>query len=204
MITVLFLLFSPVFFSPFPLPSLLYLHPFPDNKYLFSIYSQYSAVGIQSFQALPLDLAARPKLCIKSWLSLYHYRGQEQTLRNIIHIFKNFFQVYFIYFERERESTSRGGAERAGERIPSRVFSVSVEPNAGLDPIELWDHDLSWNQELDILTDWATRVPPRSVTHILKSRSGSSGVHDNLWGAKQCYLHTTYQCKRVCQSLTAS
>ena len=38
--------------------------------------------------------------------------------------------------ERERESTcahvSRGGAEREGERIPSRLCTVNVEPKAGL------------------------------------------------------------------------
>ena len=37
----------------------------------------------------------------------------------------------FIYFERERES--RGGAEREGERIPSRLHTVREEdPDAGL------------------------------------------------------------------------
>ena len=32
------------------------------------------------------------------------------------------------------ESTSRGGAEREGERIPSRLRAVSTEPDTGLDP----------------------------------------------------------------------
>ena len=30
---------------------------------------------------------------------------------------------------------SRGGAEREGERIPSRLCTVSVEPDAGLKPV---------------------------------------------------------------------
>ena len=55
----------------------------------------------------------------------------------------------FIYYEKERENTSRRGekgreretesaskgrAEREGERIPSRLHAVSTEPNMGLDP----------------------------------------------------------------------
>ena len=44
----------------------------------------------------------------------------------------NFLKM-FIYFERERETTSRGGAEREGERTPSRLLSVSAEPIAESD-----------------------------------------------------------------------
>ena len=36
--------------------------------------------------------------------------------------------------ERERERASRGGTEREGERIPSRLRTVIAEPNAGLKP----------------------------------------------------------------------
>ena len=47
-----------------------------------------------------------------------------------------FFEVYL--FLRERASTSRGGAERKGdrerERIPSRLCAVSAEANVGLEP----------------------------------------------------------------------
>ena len=39
----------------------------------------------------------------------------------------------FIYFERERESMSRGGEQRERERIPSRLRAVSAEPNARFD-----------------------------------------------------------------------
>ena len=44
-----------------------------------------------------------------------------------------FFLSLFIYFERER-GLEQGGAEREGERIPSRLQAVSTEPNSGLDP----------------------------------------------------------------------
>ena len=37
----------------------------------------------------------------------------------------------FIYSEREQAG---GGAEREGERIPSRLLTVSAEPDAGLEP----------------------------------------------------------------------
>ena len=43
----------------------------------------------------------------------------------------------FIYFERERETmrVSRGGAEREGrgERIVSRLHTMSAKPDSGLD-----------------------------------------------------------------------
>ena len=44
-----------------------------------------------------------------------------------------FFNFKFIYFERERERAEGSGAERRRERIPSRLGTVSVEPNTGLD-----------------------------------------------------------------------
>ena len=36
-----------------------------------------------------------------------------------------------IYFERDR--VSRGGEERGGDRIPSRLCTVRTEPSVGLD-----------------------------------------------------------------------
>ena len=51
----------------------------------------------------------------------------------------NFFK--FIYFERDRDSVSRGGSEREGERkrerISSRLFTFSTEPKMGLQPVKL-------------------------------------------------------------------
>ena len=48
----------------------------------------------------------------------------------------NFFSVYLLILrERERDGTSKGGAERerGGERILSRLLTVSPEPDMGLD-----------------------------------------------------------------------
>ena len=46
-----------------------------------------------------------------------------------------FFLSFFIYFERERETTSRGwGREGERERIPSRLPTASPEPDVGLKP----------------------------------------------------------------------
>ena len=42
----------------------------------------------------------------------------------------------FIYFQRERERERErmwGRGEREGERIPSRLHTVSIEPDAGLE-----------------------------------------------------------------------
>ena len=40
----------------------------------------------------------------------------------------------FFFFLFERQSVGRGGAEREGERIPSRLRIVSAEPDVGLEP----------------------------------------------------------------------
>ena len=53
-----------------------------------------------------------------------------------------FFKVPFILRERERKGVCKwGGAEREGERIPSRLHNVSTEPedDVGLD---LTNHEI--------------------------------------------------------------
>ena len=47
----------------------------------------------------------------------------------------------FIHFEREREREreSRGGAERERQRIPSRLCTISAEPDVGL---EVTNHEI--------------------------------------------------------------
>ena len=67
----------------------------------------------------------------------------------------------FIYFW-ERQSMSGGGAEREGDtesEAGSRLWAISTEPNAGLEPtsceIMTWD---AW-AEVWRSTDWATQVP---------------------------------------------
>ena len=54
-------------------------------------------------------------------------------LRGVV-IFFNFFNVY-LFFERQRQSMSGGGAEREGvteSEAGSRLSAVSTEPDAGL------------------------------------------------------------------------
>ena len=44
------------------------------------------------------------------------------------------FKFIYLFSEREREADrmSRGGTEREGKRIPSRLHTVNAEPNVGL------------------------------------------------------------------------
>ena len=62
-------------------------------------------------------------------------------------------------FERERENTNRGGAEREGDtraEANSRLWAVSTDPDAGL---KLGNHEIMTSAEVGHLTDWVTRVP---------------------------------------------
>ena len=69
----------------------------------------------------------------------------------------SFFFLMFIYFwDRERQSMSREGAEREGDtesEAGSRLWAVSTEPDAGL---ELTDHEIMTWAEAGRLTDQAT------------------------------------------------
>ena len=51
--------------------------------------------------------------------------------------------LFFILFEGDRDSVSGGGAEREGDRSPSRLRAASAEPDVGLKLMKLQDHDLS-------------------------------------------------------------
>ena len=46
--------------------------------------------------------------------------------------FLSIFLSLFIYIERDRDNVSGGGAERERERIPSRLHTVSTDPDVGL------------------------------------------------------------------------
>ena len=70
---------------------------------------------------------------------------------------KFFFNVYV--WDRGRQSMSGGGAEREGDtesETASRLWAVSTEPDAGLEPtnreIVIW-------AEVRCLTNWATQAP---------------------------------------------
>ena len=53
-------------------------------------------------------------------------------LHGITNICVSFFNVYLFLRERERASTSGGGAERGGKRIQSGLCSDSRESDVGL------------------------------------------------------------------------
>ena len=61
--------------------------------------------------------------------------------------------------ERQRQRTSRGGAEREGDtesEAGSRLRAVSAEPDAGLEPADC--KIMTW-AEVGCLTGWATHAP---------------------------------------------
>ena len=74
-----------------------------------------------------------------------------------IFFFNFFFNVYF--WDRERQSVNRWGAEREGDtesETGSRLWAVSTEPDAGL---ELTDREIMTWAEVGRLTDQATQAP---------------------------------------------
>ena len=66
----------------------------------------------------------------------------------------------FIHFwEREKQSMSRGGAQREGDtelEAGSRLWAVSPEPDVGL---ELTDREIVTWAEVGCSTDWAIQAP---------------------------------------------
>ena len=97
-------------------------------------------------------------LCIFLWESTGQFWGKSHNCREadtvgaiseslfLSAFYLCFWKFIFVYFwERERESartrahTSGGGAEREGDRIPSRLRTVSAEPYVGL---ELMNHEI--------------------------------------------------------------
>ena len=73
-----------------------------------------------------------------------------------------FFKCLFIFErEKERQSMSRGGAEKEGDtesKAGSRLRAVSTEPNAGL---ELTNREIMTWAEVRCLTDGATQASLR-------------------------------------------
>ena len=90
------------------------------------------------------------------------------------HFFFNFFFPTFIYFWlRERQSMNRGGAEREGDtesETGSRLWAVSTEPDAGLEPT---NHEIMTWAEVGCLTDWATQAPQHLTLSWFRSWSHS-------------------------------
>ena len=80
-----------------------------------------------------------------------------KALSAISYVF--FFNVFIFLRQKERESMSRGGAERERDtesEAGSRLWAVSTEPDAGL---ALTDCEVMTWAEVGRLTDWATQGP---------------------------------------------
>ena len=78
------------------------------------------------------------------------------SVRQILLLSVLFFNVLFIF---ERQSTSRGRAEREGDTEPeagSGLWAVSTEPDTGL---ELINHEIMTWAEVGHVTHWDTQVP---------------------------------------------
>ena len=85
------------------------------------------------------------------------------------HIFNSFFFFFFLMFiyswerQSDRQSMSRGGAEREGDtefEAGFRHWAVSTEPEVGLELMNL--EIVTW-AEVGRLTDWAIQAPPYKV-----------------------------------------
>ena len=71
-----------------------------------------------------------------------------------------FFSSYLLIFERDRERTRRGEAERGGYRGSRGGSVLTAGSRCGIQTHQLWDHDLSQSQRLN----WqATQVPQRDT-----------------------------------------
>ena len=94
----------------------------------------------------------------------------------------SFFLSLFIYL-RETETVQVGEGQRESKRgrIPSRVCTVSAEPDAGLEPMKPWDHDVSRNQE----PGSQPTVPPRRPPHFLLLMNQ---VVILVWRSKGCVM----------------
>ena len=90
-----------------------------------------------------------PNLQILLWTQLGSFYSLVQPINIGSLSIKCLFIFKFIYFERERESKSRGGAERARERIPSEAPCCQCRAWCRARSPKLWDHDLSQHQESD-------------------------------------------------------
>ena len=76
---------------------------------------------------------------------------------------KIFFNVFIYFWNRERQSMNRGGAEREGDtesEAGSRLWAVSTEPDVGLEPTNC---EITPWAGATCLTDWATQVLPHSL-----------------------------------------
>ena len=102
----------------------------------------------------------------------------------ILKVFFFFFLVFTYCWERERQSTSRGGAEREGDtesEAGSRLWAVSTEPDAGLEPR---NHEIMTWADVRSLTDWATQAPLIATLFINTPGQSESWC----WGHEALFL----------------
>ena len=88
--------------------------------------------------------------------------------RNWSDIFFFFFGMFIYFWRRERQSLSRGGAERKGDtdsKVGSRLWAVSMEPSEGP---ELTSHEITTWAAVGCLTDRATQAPSVEKSFYLK------------------------------------
>ena len=83
-------------------------------------------------------IGLRREVCKAKLVHLLRLNKIEYTWEtgSFVYLFKMFLNVYFLR-ERERETTSREGAERGGDtesEAGCRLRAVSTEPDAGLEP----------------------------------------------------------------------
>ena len=97
-----------------------------------------------------------------SHLQLFTFNSPESPWAPVVCdlLRKNFKNVLmFILFLRERQSVNRGGADREGDTESeggSRIWAVSTEPDAGLEPMN--PEIMTW-AEVGHLTYWAIQAP---------------------------------------------
>ena len=83
--------------------------------------------------------------CLQKSVCLLHH----SSYCSIFLLIKKNFRIIYLFWERQRQHEWGKGRERERERIQSRLCTVSTEPDVGLKLMKSWDHDLSWNWELD-------------------------------------------------------
>ena len=69
------------------------------------------------------------------------------------------FIYFFNFWDRERQSISRGGSEREGDtefEASSRLWAIRIEPDEGL---KLTNRETMTWAKVGCSTDWATQVP---------------------------------------------
>ena len=66
----------------------------------------------------------------------YFFLIQEKAPLGFSDLSLHFFLSLFIRFERESIQVGEGQREREGERIPSRLCTVSAKPDVGLEPTD--------------------------------------------------------------------